>query len=94
MFGNKLREARINKGMTLDEVADAYNKKYDGKLNKSTLSPFARLAVAGKESKPLVVIGWPRCPQPLWEQERWVSLALHGQRSGWTEALPCLWPEN
>lgn len=31
MFGNKLREARINKGMTLDEVADTYNKKYDGK---------------------------------------------------------------
>ena len=46
--------------------------------------------MAGKESKPLVVIGWPRCPQPLWEQERWVSLALHGQRSRWTEALPCL----
>ena len=40
MFGNKLREARINKGMTLDEVADTYNKKYDGKLNKSTLSRY------------------------------------------------------
>ncbi len=40
MFGNKLREARVNKGMTLDEVAETYNRKYDGKLNKSTLSRY------------------------------------------------------
>lgn len=40
MFGNKLKEARINKDWTLDELANAYNKRYDGKLNKSTLSRY------------------------------------------------------
>lgn len=40
MFGNKLKEARLEKDMTLDEVAEIYNKRYDGKLNKSTLSRY------------------------------------------------------
>lgn len=40
MFSENLKEARKQKGMTLEELASAYNIKYDGKLNKCTLSRY------------------------------------------------------
>ena len=40
MFSQNLKAARKEKGMTLDELANAYNRKYDGKLNKCTLSRY------------------------------------------------------
>ena len=40
MFSQNLKDARKEKGMTLDELANSYNRKYNGKLNKCTLSRY------------------------------------------------------
>ena len=40
MFGKRLKEARLAKGLTLDELATKYNERFDGGLNKGTLSKY------------------------------------------------------
>ena len=40
MFGQRLRELRISRGYTLEELANKYNETYDGGLNKGTLSKY------------------------------------------------------
>ena len=40
MFGEKLRIARKNKGLTLEQLAVLYNTKYNGALSKGTLSKY------------------------------------------------------
>lgn len=40
MFGKKLLEARKRKGFTLEQLADIYNKQFDGSLSKGTLSKY------------------------------------------------------
>lgn len=40
MFGEQLKKARINKGYTLEQLADTYNQIFDGKLSKGTLSKY------------------------------------------------------
>lgn len=40
MFGKKLLEARKRKGFTLEQLADVYNKQFDGALSKGTLSKY------------------------------------------------------
>lgn len=40
MFGDKLKELRKNNGYSMDRLADLYNAKFDGKLNKSTISRY------------------------------------------------------
>ena len=40
MFGERLRNARRNKGFTLDELSKIYNDKYSAGLNKGTLSKY------------------------------------------------------
>jgi transcriptional regulator with XRE-family HTH domain len=40
MFGDKLKEARKKENLTLDELAEKYNKTYGGKLSKGTLSKY------------------------------------------------------
>lgn len=40
MFGNRLRIARKNMNLTLEQLAAIYNSKYDGKLSKGTLSKY------------------------------------------------------
>jgi len=40
MFGQNLKEARKRKNLTLDELANLYNKKFNGSLNKGTLSKY------------------------------------------------------
>nr|MBQ4456409.1 helix-turn-helix domain-containing protein [Clostridia bacterium] len=40
MFSKKLKELREKKGWTLDELADKYNKRFQGKLSKGTLSRY------------------------------------------------------
>ncbi len=40
MFGSKLKEIRKRKGYTLETLAEAYNKEFDGGLNKGTLSRY------------------------------------------------------
>lgn len=40
MFGDRLRELRTGHGYTMDYLAELYNKKYNGKLNKSTISRY------------------------------------------------------
>ena len=40
MFGKKLSAARKGKGLTLEQLADMYNKKYDGGMSKGTLSKY------------------------------------------------------
>lgn len=40
MFGKRLRKARKNKGLTLDELSKIYNQKYSAGLNKGTLSKY------------------------------------------------------
>ena len=34
MFGEKLRNLRKSNGYSMDKLAELYNKKFDGKLNK------------------------------------------------------------
>lgn len=40
MFGHRLKEVRKERGYTLEELADIYNKKFDAGLNKGTLSKY------------------------------------------------------
>ena len=40
MFGDRLKEARKNAQMTLEDLANKYNKTYSGKLSKGTLSKY------------------------------------------------------
>lgn len=40
MFGYKLRELRKRNGYSMDRLAELYNAKFDGKLNKSTISRY------------------------------------------------------
>lgn len=40
MFKDKLRELRENNGYSMDKLAEVYNKKFNGKLNKSTISRY------------------------------------------------------
>lgn len=40
MFGDKLKELRKSNGYSMDKLAELYNKKFDGKLNKSTISRY------------------------------------------------------
>ena len=40
MFGHKLRELRKRNGYSMDRLAEFYNAKFDGKLNKSTISRY------------------------------------------------------
>lgn len=40
MFRDKLRELRLQKGYTMEKLAEEYNKRFDAKLNKSTLSRY------------------------------------------------------
>ena len=39
-FGDKLKECRRAKNMTLDELAQKYNRRFDGGLSKGTLSKY------------------------------------------------------
>jgi phage repressor protein C with HTH and peptisase S24 domain len=40
MFPKRLKDARKNAGLTLDELAARYNQRFGGGLNKSTLSKY------------------------------------------------------
>ncbi len=40
MFGKRLKETRRAQGLTLEELASKYNSKFDGGLNKGTLSKY------------------------------------------------------
>ena len=40
MFGNNLKALRKEKELSMDELANQYNKKYNGRLNKSTISRY------------------------------------------------------
>lgn len=40
MFSEQLKKVRKSKGLTLDALAELYNKKYDAGLNKGTLSKY------------------------------------------------------
>ncbi len=40
MFGERLKEARKSKGLTLEQLAELYNKTYNKGLNKGTLSKY------------------------------------------------------
>ena len=37
-FGKRLKELRIDNNYTMDSFCDLYNERFDGKLNKGTLS--------------------------------------------------------
>lgn len=40
MFGKRLRELRENNGFSMDKLVELYNEKFNGKMNKSTLSRY------------------------------------------------------
>lgn len=40
MFGDQLKKARTAKGYTLEQLANIYNREFDGKLSKGTLSKY------------------------------------------------------
>lgn len=40
MFSNKLKELRKSNDYSMDELAEIYNKKFNGRLNKSTISRY------------------------------------------------------
>lgn len=40
MFGQRLKELRVQKGYSMDKLIELYNSKYDAKMNKSTLSRY------------------------------------------------------
>lgn len=40
MFSTKLRELRNSNGYSMDKLIDIYNKEFNGKMNKSTLSRY------------------------------------------------------
>ena len=39
-FGKRLKELRIDNNYTMDSFCDLYNERFDGKLNKGTLSKY------------------------------------------------------
>jgi len=53
MFGDKLRIARKSKGLTLEQLAFMYNKKFDGGLSKGTLSKYEN----NKQEPMITVVG-------------------------------------
>lgn len=53
MVGKRLKEARLLKGLTLEQLSDLYNEKFDGGLNKGTLSKYEN----GKQQPLSDVIG-------------------------------------
>ena len=52
MFGTNLKAARKAKGLTLEQLADIYNEKYDGGLSKGTLSKYEN----GKQTPMFTVV--------------------------------------
>ena len=40
MFGAKLKELRKSKGYSMDNLIELYNKRFNGHLNKSTISRY------------------------------------------------------
>ena len=40
MFKKRLKELRENNGYSMDKLAETYNKMFNGKMNKSTLSRY------------------------------------------------------
>lgn len=40
MFGERLKEVRKSKGLTMDELAEIYNRKFNSALHKGTLSKY------------------------------------------------------
>ena len=40
MFGYKLKQYRREHGYSMDKFCDIYNKKYNGKMNKASLSRY------------------------------------------------------
>lgn len=40
MFKDRLKELRITRGYTMDDLANIYNSRYNGRMNKSTLSRY------------------------------------------------------
>lgn len=40
MFGNRLKNLRDERGLSMDKLVELYNKKYNAKMNKSTLSRY------------------------------------------------------
>lgn len=40
MFKNRLKELRERNGYSMDKLAEIYNNKFNGKMNKSTLSRY------------------------------------------------------
>lgn len=40
MFGERLKDLRVQKGYSMDKLVELYNSKYDAKMNKSTLSRY------------------------------------------------------
>ena len=53
MFGERLKLSRKNKKMTLDQLAEEYNKKFDGGLSKGTLSKYEH----GKQEPMVSTVG-------------------------------------
>lgn len=52
MFGERLKEIRKEKNLTLDELAAQYNARFDGGLNKGTLSKYEN----GKQQPMITVV--------------------------------------
>ena len=40
MFGDRLKELRQRNSYSMDKLVELYNKRFDGKLNKSTISRY------------------------------------------------------
>lgn len=40
MFGERLKDLRNQKGYSMDKLIEIYNRKYNAKMNKSTLSRY------------------------------------------------------
>ena len=40
MFGKRLKELRKSNNFSMDQLIDIYNERFDGKMNKSTLSRY------------------------------------------------------
>lgn len=40
IFGNRLKQLRIENNYTMDELTDLYNEKFNGKLNKGAISRY------------------------------------------------------
>ena len=53
MFGFRLREVRKSKELTLEELANMYNRSFGGGMNKGTLSRYEN----GKQEPMIKVVG-------------------------------------